>query len=421
MRRDRNSALRVIVLGYVVRGPLGGMVASNLQYLIGLMRLGHDVYFVEDSDDYVSCYDPSIDDMTTDPTYGLGFAGRSFDRIGLGGNWAYHDAHTSRWLGPAADRIPSVISSADLVLNLCGVNPLRPWLLEVPARILVDEDPGFTQIRHLTDPAARATAALHTAFFSFAENIGGPLSKVPDDGFSWGPTRQPVVADSWPVAPPKPEGKFTTLMQWESYSTPVFAGVRYGQKRESFRPYLDLPRHTGPVLELAISRLPTSDRKLLIANGWSLTDQTVPSRDPCAYQRFVHDSKAEFSVAKEGYVVSRCGWFSERSACYLATGRPVVVQDTGFTRWLNSDRGLLAFRSPEEAAAGVEEVISHYPLHCRAAREVAESFFNAETILASLLERSMDPRKDPSDGAACRSEVTPSYPFTVPGSQEYNT
>src|SRR5262245_35926559 len=153
-----DSRLRIVVLGYIVRGPLGGMVWSNIQYLMGLARLGHDVYFVEDSDNYTSCYAPIRDVNDTDPSYGLAFAARELERIGLGDRWAYWDAHTSRWLGPAAGRVLEVCATADLLLNLCGINPIRPWLADIPVRVLVDEDPAFAQISYRTEASARQRA-----------------------------------------------------------------------------------------------------------------------------------------------------------------------------------------------------------------------------------------------------------------------
>ncbi len=387
-----NDRLRIIVLGYFVRGPMGGMVTSNLQYLLGLSRLGHDVYFIEDSDDYESCYNPITMEMGTDPTYGLEFAGQAFERIGLGGQWAYWDAHTSRWLGPAADHILEVCATADLALNLCGVNPLRPWLQEVPARVFVDEDPAFTQIKHLTNPEARHRALQHSAFLSFGENIGTGRSTVPNDGLAWQPTRQPVVLDAWPVKPGPTSGKFRTVMQWDSYPALQFQGVRYGLKCDSFGPYLDLPRLTGNIFELAIARLPGEARLLLQAKGWGLCDPGEPSRDPWTYQHFLQQSKAEFSLAKGGYVVSRSGWFSERSACYLASGRPVVVQETGFSEWLPTGAGVLPFDQPAEAAAAIDEVNSRYEFHRRAARAVAEEFFDARKVLPLMLERALNPK-----------------------------
>lgn len=383
------SRLRIIVLGYVVRGPLGGMVWSNLHFLMGLARLGHDVYFVEDSDDYPSCYDPSRGVMDTDPTYGLQFAARTFDRIGLGDRWAYYDAHTMRWFGPCAARILDVCATGDLLLNLCGVNPLRPWLLQIPARAFVDEDPAFTQIRHLTNPAARDLALGHTAFFSFGENIGSSRSAIPDDGFPWQVTRQPVVLDTVPVTPGPVQGKFTTVMQWDSYPAREYDGRHYGMKSDAFVPYLDLPRQAGPIFELAVGN-PSAPRALLRSKGWKVRNPLPLSRDSWTYQCYVRRSKAEFSVAKQGYVVSRSGWFSERSACYLASGRPVLIQDTGFSDWLGGGSGIFPFTTPEEALVGIEEINARYEFHCRAARMIAEAFFDARNVLPSLIEAAMD-------------------------------
>lgn len=394
MGPDAVSRLRIIVLGYVVRGPLGGMVWSNLHYLMGLARLGHDVYFVEDSDDYPSCYHPDTQGLDADPTYGLRFAARTFDSIGLSERWAYHDAHTARWYGPSANRILGVCATGHLLLNLCGVNPLRPWLMEIPARVLVDEDPAFTQIRHLMDPAARSRALQHTAFLSFGENIGG-RSSVPDDGLPWRATRQPVVLDAMPVTPGPAQGKFTTVMQWESYPAREYGGVRYGMKSDMFEPYIDLPEKAGRVFELVVSG-PSAGRALLRSRGWGVRDPRGPTRDPWTYQRYIRRSKAEFSVAKHGYVVSRSGWFSERSAAYLASGRPVLVQDTGFSDWLETGSGVIPFETPEEALAGVEEINRRYEFHCRAARAIAEEYFDASKVLPRLVESAMSHAPGPA-------------------------
>ncbi len=391
------SRLRIIVLGYIVRGPLGGMVWSNLQYLMGLARLGHDVYFVEDSDDYPSCYDPARDVVDADPTYGLGFAARELERIGLGERWAYWDAHTSRWLGPCAARIVEVCRSADLLLNLCGINPVRPWLARIPVRVLVDEDPGFTQVRHLTDPAARERAVQHTRFLTFAENIGTSRCAIPDDGLPWRPTRQPVVLDALPATPGPADGRFTTVMQWESYPAREYAGVRYGMKSDSFMPYLDLPDRAGRILELALGG-PNPPRELLHGKGWLLRGSREPTVDVPTYLGYIRQSKAEFSVAKHAYVVTGSGWFSERSVTYLTSGRPVLVQDTGFSRWLPTGAGVIAFASPEEALGGIESINGRYALHCEAAPAVAEAYFDSRKVLPQLIEGAMSPAPCPGRG-----------------------
>jgi hypothetical protein len=379
--------VRIVVLGYLVRGPLGGLVWHHLQYAVGLARLGHDVTFVEDSDDHPwSCYDPERHVTDTDPTYGLRFAAPLFERVGLGDGWAYHDAHRSNWLGPAAVGAVEPCERAELVLNLGGVNPVRPWLAGAPARVLVDTDPVFTQIRHLTDGAARARAEQHTAFLSFGENV----ENLPDDGLPWRPTRQPVVLDLWDVTPGPPAGSFTTVMQWESYPPVEHEGRPYGMKSESFAPYVDLPRRTGSRLELALGT-PDAPRALLAERGWSLANPLEVARDAWDYQSYIRRSKGEFAVAKHGYVAARCGWFSERSACYLATGRPVVAQDTGFSDRLATGSGLFAFSTPEEAAAALAEVVGDYQVHCRAARSLAEQEFDSATVLAALIEEVLAP------------------------------
>jgi len=384
-RRDAASRLHIAVQGYVVRGPLGGMVWSNLQYLRGLARLGHDVYFVEDSDDHPCCYDPERGETGVDPSYGLRFAERVFRRIGFGGRWAYHDAHAGSWCGPDAKQVVARCADADLLLDLCGVNPPRGWTERIPRRVLVDQDPAFTQIRHLTQAPARERALAHDAFFSFGANIGRPGCSVPDDGLPWRPTRQPVVLDEGRLAPARSRGLFSTVMQWESYAPAQYEGRRFGMKSASFLPYLDLPAAAGRVFELALggARAP---REVLVARGWRLRDPVPLSRDPWSYERYLRASRAEFSVAKHGYVVSRSGWFSERSVAYLALGRPALVQETGFTDWLPSGKGLLAFRTPDEAVAGVEAILCDGASHARAARELAEAHFESGRVLEELIE-----------------------------------
>jgi hypothetical protein len=385
-------ALRIVVLGYIVRGPLGGIAWHHLQYAMGLSRLGHDVFFFEDSDDYPSCYDPARDVTDSDPSYGLAFASQAFNRIGLGQRWAYFDAHRSSWTGPAASSAPEICRTADVVLNLSGVNPLRACFDHVAVRVLVDTDPVFTQIRHLTNPVARARAADHTAFLSFAENIGQPDCGVPADGFPWQPTRQPVVMDAWTPTPAPADGPLTTVMLWDSYPAAEHLGTRYGMKSDSFAPYLDLPTGCTDAMEIAIG-CPAAVRERLVANGWAIVDPRQPTRDPWTYQEYIARSKAEFSVAKQGYVVSRSGWFSERSTAYLASGRPVVVQDTGFSRWLDAPGGVLPFTDPIEALSQLDALNREYTKHCADARTVAGDYFGAPHVLTSLLERAAAQRR----------------------------
>lgn len=374
------GALRILVLGYIVRGPIGGMAWHHLQFVLGLAQLGHDVFFLEDSDDYPSCYDPSTNTMSVDARYGLAFASRVFDRLGLSERWAYYDAHNSCWHSPAAARIEDVCANADLLLNISGINPIRDWFERVPVRVLVDTDPVFTQVRHLRDKRAWEMATRHTAFFSFGENIGTRAS-IPDDGFAWRPTRQPIVLDCWPVTPGPSDGNFTTVMQWESYPAAEYGGRTFGTKSLSFGDYRDLPNETSAEFELAIGAPP----KDLAGAGWCIRNPLEVSQDPWTYQSFILRSKAEFSVAKHGYVASQSGWFSERSACYLACGRPVIVQHTGFNAWLPTGQGVLTFSTREEASQGVQEIEDRYDFHCDSARGIAEAYFDSAKVLGRLL------------------------------------
>jgi len=377
--------MNIIVLGYIVRGPIGGLAWHHLQYITGLAKLGHNVYFFEDSDDYPSCYDPDRHLTDTNPDYGLRFAAEAFEQMGLGDKWVYHDAHTGRWLGPVGDKGPALCESADLLLNISGVNPLRTWFLDIPERVLIDTDPVFTQIRHLSDPSARSLAGKHTAFFSFGENIGSANCSVPADDLPWIPTRQPIVLDAWPATTGPDNGIFTTVMQWDSYKPALHNGSRYGMKSESFTPYMDLPADTDSRLELCLGS-PNAPRDLLLGKGWLLSNPLEITRNPWTYQQYIQSSKGEFTIAKQGYVASRCGWFSERSAAYLASGRPVVTQETGFSEWLDTGSGILAFNDPEEAVDCLDDISSHYRHHCKAAREVAEQYFDSRKVLQKLLD-----------------------------------
>jgi hypothetical protein len=382
--------LRIIVLGYMIRGPVGGFASYHLQYVKGLARLGHDVYFIEIGDEYPSCYHPSRNVTERDPTYGLEFATDVFKRAGLPDRWAYFDAHRGQWYGPCAARVPEIGATADLLLNVGSINPVNPWFAEVPARALVDLDPVFTQVKHITDASARARALHHTAFFTIGENFGLPHCSIPDDGLPWMSTRQPIVLDDWPFTPGPIRGKFTTVMQWESYPAREYDGIRYGVKADSFDPYLNFPTRIGLDFELAIGG-PAVPFDLLRSYGWGLLNPLEVTQDPWLYQGYIQQSKAEFSVAKQAYVATWSGWFSDRSAAYLACGRPVLLQDTGYTDWIQCGAGIIPFSSSDEALQGVEDVHRRYDFHCNAARDIAKEYFDSRKVLSRLIERALNP------------------------------
>ena len=389
LRRKTRKPLRIVVLGYIIRGPLGGLVWHHLQYVVGLIRLGHDVLFIEDSDDYASCVHLDRDTLDTDPTEGMNFARGALKPFGADERFAYFDEHTNHWLGPACNEAEAFCRSADCVLNLSGVNPVRPWWADAPVRVLVDTDPAFTQITNLQSERARARAEAHNAFFTFGERFGQPGCTIPDDGLAWQPTRQPVVLDAWPVTPPPAGAPFTTVMQWDSYKKLSHGTRSFGMKSHSFEPYFPLPGRVDAPLLLGIGGASCPPRDKLRDHGWRLRNTIEFTRNPWQYRRFLQDSAGEFSVAKHGYVATASGWFSERSANYLASGRPVVVQDTGFSRILPAGEGLLAFQDIDQAAENIERVQSDWDHHAAAARRIAEEYFDAHRVLHDLMDRAV--------------------------------
>lgn len=383
----KNSNLRVAVLGYIVRGPLGGLAWHHLQYVVGLKKLGHDVLFIEDSEDYAACYNPETNQMGTDASYGLRFIDESFKRLELQNLWSYYDFHKGQWLGnPKAIEF---LSSADILINLSGVNPLREWSMPVQKRVFVDTDPAFVQIRHLTDEKARLLAEQHNIFFTFGENFGAKDCVIPDDKFAWRPTKQPIVPEVWPVTNGDKSANWSTVMQWDSYKKIEFDGREYGMKSRSFEEFIDLPGKTNQVFELAVGS-ESAPKELLIEKGWQVTDPLIPTRTPWTYQDFILGSKAEFTVAKHGYVSSRSGWFSERSAAYLISGRPVLTQETGFSKFIETGKGLLAFSNMQEALEGLIQINTDYDFHCREARKIAEEYFDYKKILPDLLSKALN-------------------------------
>ena len=381
--------LRIIVLGYLVRGPVGGMAWVTLHYLHGLRSLGHDVWMIEDSGDSPwCCYDPERGVTDADPTFGLRYTAEVFAHEGLGDQWAYWDAHAQQWRGAGADRATAACRSADLVLNLSGINILRPWTADIPHRVFIDTDPAFTQIKHLTDAKARDQASQHTAFFTYGEHFGQPGCAIPDDGFPWQPMRQPIALNRWRVVAPRADAPFTTIMLWNSYRVLSHEGRHFGMKSESFAPFLDLPTKAPAPLELALGGK-DAPRADLERAGWHLVNPLEVSWWPWDYQAYIGASAGEFGVAKHGYVSSHSGAFSDRTAAYLASGRPVVVQDTGFSRTLDAGEGLLPFTSPDEAVAAIAEATRDPERHQRAARALAEKYFDAAAILSEVVEAAM--------------------------------
>ncbi|MBM4464924.1 MAG: glycosyltransferase family 1 protein [Chloroflexi bacterium] len=374
---------RVIVAGYIVRFPMGGLVWTHLQYVLGLARLGHQVYFLEESGWPDACYHVARNVMTDDPSYGVDYLARLMERFGLGDRWAFRD-QSGRFYGLPREAVDEVIAEAEVLINISGLSWFDGFA-HVPSKLFVDENPAFTQIR-----AAQGDAWLchlldsHDLLFSYGCNIGQPGCSLPTTGYEWHPARQPLVMNLWPFTYDPQAERFTTIMSLRPYEPIEYQGQVYGHKDVEFQRFLDLPRHTPQPLEVAVS-VSGEQQEALQGAGWHWVDAMDVSRDVDRYRAYIRGSRGEFSIAKNAYVRSRSGWFSDRSASYLACGKPVLLQDTGFGDWLPTGKGLLSFATLEQAVEGLARINADYQAHCRAARRLAEEYFDSDRVLGELL------------------------------------
>jgi hypothetical protein len=271
----------------------------------------------------------------------------------------------------------------DLLLSLSNMNWVEQFKL-CRHRALVDTDPVFTQI------GAHGAADPRTDFrvrFTYGENAGRPGCSMPTGGVEWRPTRQPVVLNLWPVSAGKSDAPFTSVINWSAYGDHRHNGNIYGQKDREFAAYFDLPARSRLRMELALADAPCSVRERLTAGGWEIIDPLRVTRDTLTYQDFLRHSAGEWCVAKHAYVSTRCGWFSDRSAGYLASGRPVVLQDTGFSDFLPCGRGLVSFENPEQAVRALAAVCEDYHEHSGAARKIAQEYFDSDLVLSEVLRQ----------------------------------
>ena len=368
-----------IVLGGMLAGVprQGGASWAVLQYLLGLRRLGHDVLLLEP-------VDAGPGGLPGSP------AATYFDSVvgcfGLRGSAALIDAGGGRPYGLDQAAVARFCARADLLLNLSGVLDDDDLLGAIGVRAFVDLDPGFTQLWEAVEGIDMGFGR-HNRFVTVGRSVGAPDCAVPTCGRRWITTPQPVVLEHWPVAEETVSERLTTVGHWRAYGSIEHGGVHYGQKAHSLRPLIDLPGRLGVALEPALAIHPEETRDLaaLTEAGWRLLDPDAAAGTPARYRSFVRGSWAEFGLAKAGYVAAGCGWFSDRSVCYLASGRPVIAQDTGFGAHLPTGTGLLAFDDADDVVAAVDSLRSDYGRHRRAAREIAESVFDSDRVLGELL------------------------------------
>jgi hypothetical protein len=369
--------VKILFAGIIARYPFGGVTWCSLMYLLGLRALGHDVFYIEDTGECV--YDPVANTRSLDPSYGTNYIKQALEPYGFGDRWAFVN-YDGTYHGRTIDDVRTFCADADLFVNLSGGSWFwRDEYARIPRRVFIDSDPAFTQLAIAkAEPWYVKFFQQFTHLFTFGSNIGTSASSVPVGDFHWHKTWQPVTMDNWRTEAAVPDGCFTTVMTWQIES---FTDVG-GNKDQEFIKYIDLPSRTTQRFELAIN----GPRLLLQEHGWATVEAMRVSRTLDDYRAFIQRSKAEFGVAKHTYVGTRSGWFSDRTECYLASGRPALVQDTGWTEHLPRGEGLLSFSSPDEALAGIDSINDDYDRHARRARELAGDHFSAPRVLGTLLD-----------------------------------
>ena len=392
--KTMTETLRIVVSGLAATYPFGGVFWDYLQYPLGFLRQGHDVLYIEDTGKW--CYDPVQATFVEHGEQNAAYLAEHIQRLdpALSDRWFFRDG-TGQTFGQSWQQAAAFCHSADLFLHISASCVMRDEYRAARVVAFIDSDPMYTQVGLLAagEPEQREQRLAwwkqrHDVFLTFGENIGRPECKVPAASIQWIPTRQPIVLDCFSeamVPPHRRRHMLTTVASWEpSQKGPVHEGISYAGKSTEFLRFLELPVHSGVPIEVALSG--PAPHEQLNAAGWHVVDAYTVSSDPWVYRAYLADSLAECSVAKNAYVASRSGWFSCRSACYLALGVPVIVQDTGFGRVIPTGEGVLAFRSIEEATAAIADLEAHYQRHQRAARRIAEAYFDARVVLRQLLD-----------------------------------
>ena len=383
---------RIVVMGFMAGCPIAGVVWQHIHYIVGLQRLGHEVFYIEDS--ARSPYDPTTNEVNNDYSYAIAALDRLAVRFEFEGRWAF----CARYLpgdpcsGLTKQKIGDLYCNADAILNICGAQEFNDDLLQSDRVLYVESDPGVEQIKvDQGEPYPIEYLSKHRALFTFGENVGSAEFPVPLHQFQWLPTRQPVVTDLWKTdtAPP-PGALLTSVANWNTGGRKdiEWRGEHYlWSKSLEFLKFIEAPRRAGETFELATDIPDPAIRERFLQQGWQFMSPAQMSIDHMLYRDYLRGSKGEFTVAKDQYVRLNTGWFSDRSACYLASGRPVITQETGFTRHFGGKRGLFAFRTIEEIAEAVRMISADYAAHSRAAYEIAVEYFEATQVLASLLNR----------------------------------
>jgi len=374
---------KVVVSHLAARFPFAGVIWQLVHHLLGLSELGLDVYYIEDHRAYV--YDPTIESTTTDPSRNLKVLGGVLERFGFGERWAFLDSVKEQYVGMSRERCMDLFRDADAIINLCGATEPRQEHERSRCLVYLETDPGVMQLELKRKiPTTTAFAKSHKLFFTYCYNIGAADCLLPTAGLQWHPTRPPVNLEQWrPGVGAAEPAAFTTVGTWQNSGSDMeIAGeTYYWSKHLNFRKVLEVAARAHQPIEIATNLAGGADYERAIAGGFSLTPAVPMSLDVDAYREYISRSRGEFTVAKDIYVRPRTGWFSDRTVCYLAAGRPVVTQRTGFEKFIPTGAGLLGFDTPDEAVDAIGEINADYPRHARAAREIAVEYFDAVKLL----------------------------------------
>jgi len=354
--------------------------------VLGLRRLGFDVVFVEQIG-CGNCVDAAGVPTLFDRSENLAYFRATMEAFGLAESSALICGDGEQVHGLPLGELTRRAADNRLLLNISGHLTHPDLLGRTKCKVYYDDDPGFTQFwQAAADAGARLTG--HDFFFTIGANIGASDCPIPTGGIPWRHIRPPVVLEEWPACAPRSFDRFTTVASWRGPYGPVqHEGRKYGLKVHEFRKFFDLPGRSGRAFEIALNIHPSEvkDLEALRAHGWRIVDPRTAADTPEAFRRYVQTSGAEFSVAQGVYVETNSGWFSDRTVRYLASGRPALVQETGFRRHLPTGEGLVSFLTIEEALSGVERICRDYARHCRAARRLAEEYFDSDKVIRRLL------------------------------------
>ncbi len=367
----------------MVRYPLGGMMSWVLQYLIGLQSLGHDVYFVEKSGYPNSCYDPTKKIMTDDCTHGITTLHALLKGFDLQHKWCFVDG-SGQYHGLSQNAVETTFKSADLFVDMGTHGSWEKEAEQSGLRVLIDGEPGFTQIKMENQITTGEPLPPYDVFYTVGGNIGNANSSAPTAGKQWKHLFHPVVVDLFGDLPPTANAPFTTVMNWQSHEPIEFKGRKFGQKDLEFVKFMNLPAKVAVPMEVAVSGKNVPDTQLQ-QSGWNIRDAQEVTLSFDSFREYVSASKGEFSVCKNVFVATRSGWFSDRSAAYLASGRPVILQDTGFSTHLPCGRGLFAVQTAEEAALAIEAITEDYDSHSKWAKNISREYLEATTVLRKFL------------------------------------